>query len=224
MRNAHDPACEKCLLRKQAQAMEIDTYEYPLPTMEPTAKCVVFELDIPKLIRSWRSTGYRILVEVLNPTPPTQGKQRTTTLDDFAGLSRHLKLKADRLQLASSTKPIAQTQHASQLVAEATLDSVCLPNNLKYLMQDSKSQQAPSDHLNKYAIHERCSFKLPPGSYEKLQYAVSGTQHTPNEVISKQGADHDGLTVHEVHAFTALRCGHRLQVSKTINHHSEPPQ
>lgn len=43
------------------------------------------------------------------------------------------------------------------------------------------------------------------------QFAVDNTTHTSNEVISRQGTCPDGLTVHELHAFAALRSGHRLQ-------------
>ncbi|KAE9375857.1 hypothetical protein N431DRAFT_556187 [Stipitochalara longipes BDJ] len=207
----HDPRCVKCELRKQAQSLRILCHEWPLPTSEPAAKSVVFELDIPKLIRAWRSTTYRILVDVLNPTPPTQAKPKSVILTEYEGLATHLKSKADRLQLASSAKPFVQTQHASQTVSEATEGSICLPNNLSFAMQDSKSQRGTSEHLNKYDIQERCTLKLPRGSYETLQYAVNDTKHTSNEVISKQGTCPDGLTVHEVHAFAALRSGHRLQ-------------
>jgi hypothetical protein len=231
-KTTHDPRCSKCALRNQAQHLRISCYEWyltrniphgqlltsqlprPLPTEESEAKSVVFELDIPSLIRHWRSTTYRIHADVLSPTPPPQGKRKNVALAlaEYRGLENFLKSTADRLQLASSTKPFAQTQHASQSVFEATEDSVCLPNNLKFAMLDSKSQQRTSEYLDKYNIHERCTLKLPRGCYETLQYAVSDTKHTSNEIISRQGTCPDGLTVHEFHAFAALRSGHRLQV------------
>jgi hypothetical protein len=154
------------------------------------------------------------LVDVLNPTPPVKAKPKSVLLTEYEGLAKYLKLKGegDRLQLASSSKPYVQTQHASQTVSEATEDSICLPNNLNFTMQDSKSQHGTSDHLKKFDVQERCTLKLPPGIYETLQYAVNDTKHTSNEVISRQGTCPDGLTVHEVHAFAALRSGHRLQV------------
>lgn len=67
LREIHDPHCTKCDLRRQAQSLRISCYEWPLPASESAAKSVVFELDIPSLIRHWRSTIYRILVDVLNP-------------------------------------------------------------------------------------------------------------------------------------------------------------
>jgi len=213
----HDPRCEKCGLRRQAQSLRIACHEWPLPASESAAKSVVFELDIPRLIRGWRSTTYRILVDILNPTPPTQARLKSVVLTEYEGLARHLRSSADRLQLASSTKPFAQTQHGSQTVSEATEDSVCLPNNLNFAMQDAKSQRGTSEYLNKCDIQQRCTLKLPPGPYETLQYAVNDTKHTSNEIISKQGSCPDGLTVHEVYAFLALRSGHRLQVPPSLS-------
>lgn len=53
--------------------------------------------------------------------------------------------------------------------------------------------------------------KLPPGPYENLQFAVETTQHTSNQVLSKQCECHEALSLHEYYAFASLRSGHRLQ-------------
>lgn len=140
----HDPRCAKCELRKEAQALRIYCYEWPLPESESAAKSVVFELDIPRLIRAWRSTTYRILADVLSASPP-QAKPKCVTLTEYEGLARHLKSKSDRLQLASSTKPLVQAQP----VVEASEDSVCLPNNLTLLCRiPNLSAQLASILLN----------------------------------------------------------------------------
>ncbi|TVY37088.1 hypothetical protein LSUB1_G005891 [Lachnellula subtilissima] len=210
----HDPKCIKCQFRKEAQTLCISCYEWPLPASGSAAKSVVFEVGIPRLIRAWRVVTYQILVDVLSPSPPLQGnrKRNNVTLTEYQGLASYLTMsRASRSALASSTMPIARTHHALQTVSEATEDSVCLPNNLSFAMQDSKSQRETSEYLNKYGIHERCTLKLPSGCYKTLQYAVNDTKHTSNEVIARQGNCPDGLTVHEMHAFAALRSGHRLQ-------------
>ncbi|KUJ20152.1 uncharacterized protein LY89DRAFT_716588 [Mollisia scopiformis] len=207
----HDPNCTKCDLRRQAQSLRITCYEWPLPESEPAAKSVVFELDIPSLICSWRSTTYRILADILNPSPLPLVKPKNVSLTEYPGLKNYLKSKADRLQLASSTKPFAQTQYASRAVSDATENDVCVPNNLNFAMQDLKSQRSTRERLNKSDIHERCTLRLPKGCYHSLQYAVASTKHTSNEVLSKHAICPDGLTVHEVRAFAALRSGHRLQ-------------
>lgn len=214
LKSFHDPKCSKHKLLKQAQSLEIDCYEWPLPETDSSAKAVVFELEIPDLLRSWRSTTYSILTDVLNPSPPSRNKaQPENLLVNYAGLATYIKsIGGYRLQLASSSPPLLKTQHASQNVSDATEDSVCRPNNLKFFMQDSRSQRVAKDHLGKYEIQERCTLNLPTGTYDTLQYAVTNTTHTSNEIISNQGTCPDGLNIHEFHAFAALRSGHRLQV------------
>ena len=207
----HDPNCLKHGLINKAQALKISLHEWPLPTSEPAAKSVVFELDIPDLFRTWRATTYRIIADVLNPAPPTQVERRTISLTNHKDLSRHLKSKTDRIDLASFSKTLAQTGHATQAVMDATNFSVCRPSNLKFFVLDIKSQHPAIEHLIKQDILDRCTFQLPPGCYKPLQYFVSHTTHTPNQVIAKQSSCPDGLTVHEAHAFAILRSGHRLQ-------------
>ncbi|KAK0121151.1 hypothetical protein ONS96_011330 [Cadophora gregata f. sp. sojae] len=224
-RETHVSTCLKCVLIKQASMMKIECHEWPLPSSEAAAKSVVFELDIPDLFRSWRSTTYRILADVFSAIPPPRVKPRGTILTEYEGLARHLKSKPDRVQLASSTKPHVDTPRRSQLVSSASEESVCLSNALNYFMQDANSQRAVGEHLGKYNIQDRCTLKLPKTCYRPLQYAVSDTTHTPNEVVALQGDCPDGMTVHEFHAFVALRCGNRLQwmniarelVSRTLN-------
>ncbi|PVH87759.1 hypothetical protein DL98DRAFT_544883 [Cadophora sp. DSE1049] len=225
----HDPACQRCALTNEASGLRISCCEWPLPSSESTAKSVVFELDTPAVFRSWRSTTYQILADVLSAIPPPNTKPRGVILTEYEGLARHLKSKADRLQLASSTKPHVQTPRRSQLVRDASEETVCLPNALQFVMQDSNSQCAVREHLGKYNIHDRCTLKLPRGCYESLQYAVADTTHTPNDVVSLQGECPDGITVHEFHAFATLRSGNRIQwlniarelVSRTLNFGSE---
>ncbi|KAI9055047.1 hypothetical protein LZ554_000013 [Drepanopeziza brunnea f. sp. 'monogermtubi'] len=229
-RTVHDPHCLKCSNSLKAQAMRIDTFEWPLPSLEPAAKAVVFELEIPSLIRSWRSVSYQILADVLNPLPVPQSRSKSLTLDKYEGLKDYVKQNVDRLEVVLKTRPLAQTAGRAVVVSEATEETVCLENHLKLAMQDSLSQQLTVEHLGQYDISERCSLKIAHSSiYFPLQYAVSGTNHTSNEVISGQWSCPDGLTIHEYHAFAMLRSGHRLQwlniareiITRTLNFGTE---
>ncbi|CZS94753.1 uncharacterized protein RAG0_04618 [Rhynchosporium agropyri] len=151
----------KCKYAKAARALYITCYEWPLPPEPSGVKCVVFELDIPSLIRSWRSTTFRILADVLSVLPPQVAKAKGSPLTSYTGLAKNISWFA-------------------------TEDSICLLSGLSYVMQDGKSQRLALEHLGKYSIHERCTLKLPQqSSYTTLQYALSGTKsHTPNGVMS----------------------------------------
>ncbi|CAG8959752.1 hypothetical protein HYFRA_00001658 [Hymenoscyphus fraxineus] len=220
-RTIHAPHCEKCQIRKTAQSLKVECHEWPLPPSESAAKSVVYELDIPDLLRVWRSTTYQILADILSPTPPAKNKPKGIALLEYEGLLPYVESQPDRLRLVSPKKPSAQALP----VFEATEDAICLSNRLTFTMQDVLSQTLATEHLKKLEIRDRCTLKLPPGCYETLQYAVDGTTHTSNEVIARQALCPNGLTVHELHAFAALRSGHRLQwfniarelVARTLN-------
>ncbi|CAG8984161.1 hypothetical protein HYALB_00008163 [Hymenoscyphus albidus] len=211
-RTVHDARCTKCNLRDEAQSLKVYIHEWPLPSSEPAAKAVVYDLEVPELLRCWRSMTYQILADVLSPTVPPENRGKGIVFAEYEDLADYFKSIRDRHQFCSIKTPFSKTQ-PYQTVGEATEDSICRPNNLIFVMQDSKSKTATTEQLKKFDIHERCTLKLPPGCYETLQYALAGTNHTHNEVIAKQALCPQSLTVHELHAFTALRRGYRIQIN-----------
>jgi hypothetical protein len=98
----HSPRCTRCLLQKQAQAMKIDIFEWPLPEKDTEAKAAVFELDVPTVIYAWRETTYRLLADVFTPcfTTPKEAVNKYK-LNCFGGVRPYIKSLAGRLQLAS---------------------------------------------------------------------------------------------------------------------------
>lgn len=56
--------CDKCELEKQAETLAktgIEVHEWPLPSEEPRACRVVFELKAPYVLQLWRSATYAII-------------------------------------------------------------------------------------------------------------------------------------------------------------------
>jgi hypothetical protein len=68
---------------------------------------------------------------------------------------------------------------------------------------------------SKSAFHNMrrlCSMEITPdGPYKPLQFSISGTAHTSNEVIASQGTCSMSITLHDYEAFGHLRAGHKLQ-------------
>ena len=65
--------------------------------------------------------------------------------------------------------------------------------------------------LNRCDIWRLCTFQLPSGSYQTLQYALNRTTHTSNEILAMQSKCPKGLNLHEFYTFNTLRSGDRLQ-------------
>jgi hypothetical protein len=51
----------------------------------------------------------------------------------------------------------------------------------------------------------------PDGPYKTLQFSVSGTAHTSNQIIASQDTCSTTITLHDYEAFGHLRAGHKLQ-------------
>lgn len=214
----HSKSCQKCRLKSNAKELTIDIHEWPLPEGDLEAKTAVFELDVPTGISKWRDITYSIIVDMFSVDPGVQaprrdkGKQKGVyALRSYIGLQKFLKSQAGRLQLTSNTKPFVISHYRHQKISHANETNVCVNNGLNYSLYDSKKLKWTRELLDCCDVREKCTLKLPPGPYRKLQYTVNNTIHTSNEVIASQARCPEVLTMHEYYAFGTLRSGHRLQ-------------
>jgi len=214
----HSESCQKCRLKSKARGLTIDVHEWPLPERDLEAKAAVFELDVPTVVSKWRDTTYSILVDMLSVDPgaqtPRRGRskqQGVYALRSYVGLHKFVKSQAGRLQLTSTTKPFVISHYRHQKISQANETNVCVNNGLSYSLYDSKKSRWTEELLDCCDVREKCTFKLPPGPYRGLQYALNNTIHTSNEVIASQAKCPEVLTMHEYYAFGTLRSGHRLQ-------------
>lgn len=61
-------------------------------------------------------------------------------------------------------------------------------------------------------LRDVCTLKLTPnGPYKSLQFSVSATTHTSNQIIASQDSCSTTITLHDYEAFGHLRSGHKLQ-------------
>lgn len=214
----HDRYCQKCALKSRAEQLSIDVHEWPLPQKDLQAKAVVFELDVPIGLSKWRDITYGLLIGILSDERDASslGQSRSMggtmiPLYDYLDLSGFLGSRAERIQLASSTKPFIKSHYRNIAVSRASETSICVNNGLNYQLHDSQKGEWTEELLGRCDIRAKCTLKLPSGLYERLQFAVDGTSHTSNEVISRQAECPAVLTMHEYYAFGTLRSGSRLQ-------------
>ena len=207
----HSNSCQKCELKSRAQALTIDVHEHPLPERGLELKAVIFELCVPDMISKWRDATFSIFVDVFTPRQGTKGQQDVYTLHSYAGLTNHVKSKAGRLQLASTAKSFTISHYRYKSVSQANENNICVNNGLRYSVYDIKAQKLTQDLLNHCDVREKCTLKVPLGAYQKLQYAVTSTTHTSNEVIANQAQCPKSMSMHEFYAFATLRSGHHLQ-------------
>ncbi|PVH70609.1 hypothetical protein DL98DRAFT_472494 [Cadophora sp. DSE1049] len=209
----HYPSdCQKCILKRGADALEITVHEWPLPYLELEAKSAVFELDVPKAIAEWRDTTFALLEDVFSPPKDRQPRNpKIYWLREYRGLIKHACGETKRLQLASEAKSHLVAHYRTKKVPQAEESNICVKNGLHYSIYDTKSCQRTSNLLDQSDVRRLCTFQLPPGPRATLQYVLDGTTHSSNEALARQSDCPSSFNLHEFYAFMTLRSGHRLQ-------------
>ncbi|KAG8964182.1 hypothetical protein FRC03_002126 [Tulasnella sp. 419] len=205
--------CQKCASENEASKMTIGIHEWPLPQDPLVAKIVVFELAAPLPFSIWRTAIYRLLSSLDGSNPPRGLVGRRELMPTHPDLGSYCAphTQSDRIVL-SFNREDSDSYYTSVNVAEATERFILLDHSLTWSLYDRKDQVlVRREHLINCSIMGRCTFQLPNGPYRPLQYAVTKTSHTSNEIIANQSGCPIGLTFHEYAAFTRVRSGPRLQ-------------
>lgn len=209
----HDYKCVKCKLINDAEAMRIEIHEWPLPEDDMQSKAVVFELRCPAAYAIWRDATFKIIRDLGHSIDPKSNNLAVREkLDDYQGLRAHF-IKchdsyAQRIKLVSSTKSWMKT-HFKKIRYTTHIEELYVPHPLRYgLYHVDKKEwlegRKPAD------ITAICTFAL-PAPYKCLQYTMRSTNHSSNEVLSKQPDEDNEIPAHEYTAFGTLRSGNRLQ-------------
>ncbi|TFK34223.1 hypothetical protein BDQ12DRAFT_727128 [Crucibulum laeve] len=200
-------SCTKCSLQQKMNSLSIDMYEWPLPRDTVEKKMVVFEIHCPLAIKVWRDVTYTFLHDHCG-AGDAGSVQPPKTLVQYYNLTdgNH------RISLASSTKSFVQSHYNKISQGWPLAESaVCVNNGLKFKPYDVLKDSWVKDVSSTAALAHHCTFRLPPGPYEGLQFAVGSTSHMTNTVVAAQSECPTSLGIHEFLAFGCLRSGSRLQ-------------
>ncbi|KAG1873801.1 hypothetical protein F4604DRAFT_1765091 [Suillus subluteus] len=207
----HDRDCRRCEKQKERDNLSVEVHEWPLPDSVYDAAVVVFELSAPIAFKMWRSFTFYFLYDICTPTSPQiQHAGQYIQLACYGPLSRHhAEHPGQRITLASMTA-LPRTSPKSLPCTESDI-FINTINQLYFRLYDMTCDVWASSSFRQADISDICTHVLPKGPYHGLQYYLSGTQHTSNEVLANQATCHAELTLHEFIAFGSLRSGSLLQ-------------
>ena len=198
----HDPSCKKCPLTRQANAMKISKYEWPLPTDENFCASALFELDCPMGFVAWRNLTWMLTHEIGRPQS-SHREQYTDTLHTYSGLRSYSREKSSRLVLASKVKSFEKTHYTQSFPVR--YDQIYSNNALQYALLEMTQSVWVEDQTSKPSVQHKCIQPLPNGPYSNLQFAVDSTNHEQNQVLVKQDICSSTLSLHEFISFGSLR-------------------
>ncbi|KDQ14082.1 hypothetical protein BOTBODRAFT_188010, partial [Botryobasidium botryosum FD-172 SS1] len=209
-RYQHDRYCEKCHLASNAANMKIEIFESPLPEDLYKRQAVVFELQCPPAFGIWRSTTYYILFDICRTAQKDVAELPTYTLQGYRGLSAYVSQGFfTRITLASHEKSF-YTAHYQYQNFPATEEDVLRPNGLKFRLFDDTHKRWAADSFGQCDVITFCTPLLPVES-SAMQYAVTSTEHTQNQVLANQSKCRLDWSIHDYIAFCSLRSGGRTQ-------------
>lgn len=213
----HADSCRKCWLAKQADNMQIQIHEWPLPRDAVKAKSIVFELDIPSSFRHWRDGTYFLRKSVLGPLHD-QGASNALyshPLDAYQALTRFRSPDStyldQRVMPSSTTKPNAVTHRSGKKISDSCEDQVCLSNGMKWLYFDKEEDIFFQRFGPDIRIAKACTFLVPFPLQDFLHRPwISPDGLGPNKVIASQFLCPDHLSLDEFKALCSLPLGHKI--------------
>jgi hypothetical protein len=219
----HDPACEKCKTLKAAKSIDIEIYEWPLPSNEAKAKATVFELMVPMAFGSWRDFAIFLTTDVLGSAYcDLKDPVSSYRLRGDHGLSQFLSqsCSSQRLVLLSQVKPFMFTHRREKEISNLREPDVCLPNGLQYTYFDDTRSVFTDKLRSTDTVSHHCMYRLPMRSSSlqaflcRLPSAPDGTP--PNSVIATQYQCPSHISLAEYKAFCALPLGLHIQYSNIL--------
>ena len=213
--------CQKCQLEDEAESLTISVHEWPLPSLKVYAQRVVFELSPPHAFSIWRDITYMVLRDIGLRSVRDPPGQPYAFLDTFSGLRNWVEGR-NRVTISSTTKSFSDQSHYKRVQIPAKESSVLVNNGLTFELFD-RHRSWVIVSLSESSIAKLCTPPVPKSSpYCGLHHFVSGTQHTPNDVIACQADCPKEINLHEFIAFASLRSGPRLQWLNIVRELASP--
>jgi hypothetical protein len=137
----HASWCIRCSCKKQADALSIQIYEWPVSSNTFVAKATVFELKVPQAFSDWRDTCAYIISEIFGHRDRQAEKPSCSyILSVHQDLSQMLSSSCYRRRIvpSSNVKPYNVTHRKNKkAVPHLTEEDVCRRNALQYAYFDT---------------------------------------------------------------------------------------
>ncbi|CAF1340953.1 unnamed protein product [Rotaria sp. Silwood1] len=197
--------CDKCQIKQEAQSIKVEIYECPLPSKHEQALAVIFELQMPIEIRSYRDIIWQF-VNRPKPHPEHQMYEWLSVLPHTRKLGPYYTGPSDcKVKVVSSTSPVTQTHYSCPPSIEiASISDFLFENSLK-------AQISPTQPIE---FKDECRILTPQlnhPDYKQLQFTIDTTQFEQNHVIAKLSDCSACLKPTQFVEFGSFRSGHRLQ-------------
>ena len=214
--------CPKCSILEKARDMSIEIHEWPLPEQKSAAASIFFELACPKSFVAWRNIT-RLLIHDIGGGGDLAVQNSRITLANHPGLQGFYEDRHSRIGL-TSTNRTAKEAHQNELSFPVDVERCFSDCSIWYELLDLRKSLRVSAHdVSKMSFLDTCTPDISKSIYSSLQYAIQGTDHSQNLVISQQCQCPETLSLQAFLRFGSLRAdGEHAQWLKIANELAAP--
>jgi len=178
-----------------------------------TLKCVVFELQVFRQFAVWRDAT-SVVLSACSGENKEKADGKPWLISSYPNYKSRFSgsYASHKLELAAY-----RTKYDSTYRAPVAHKDAIKPHSMSNYRIINQESWATNPFLSdpKAAFHylrDICTLKVRHnGPYKSLQFSVSATSHTSNQIIASQGTCSTTITLHDYEAFGHLRSGHKLQ-------------
>ncbi|KAJ6458153.1 hypothetical protein C8R47DRAFT_995335 [Mycena vitilis] len=206
----HSRYCTRCIKEREAAALTITLFEWPLPEEDALNRLVIFELRVPEAFGIWRDTTHWLAQNHSLADPNLKQDSPKVVLQDYPSLTDDfIPHHKQHITIASTAKSFVQS-HYSGHKFPCTERDVIQKHPLQYRLWDRVASAWLPSTFPVIEIRDCCTPSLPV-PYRSLMWTAVSTTHTTNNALAQQFQCPVELSYHKFDGFAHLRAGNRLQ-------------
>jgi hypothetical protein len=226
------PRCRKCRKRQELYQIKyvhivfflpiwltviirIAVFERILPADKITRKCVAFELQTPYEFAVWRDATYIVLQACSGKLGQINDRGSLSSITTYPGYKSYFSpaYAGRKLGLAAPYHVRYSMTETPPLTLEMIIKSHSMSDHQSSINGRVASNQFSAVRSDAFRyLRTICAMEVTrDGPYNTLRFAVEGTTHTSNQIITAQYKCPTVITLHDYEAFGHLRAGHKLQ-------------
>lgn len=209
----HCENCHKCYLIRSSKRIKVEVYEYILPEPDILRNAIIFELVIPLSISTLRDSLHILKTEILGFVSE-KNKNLSGVWIDYESIKNFAKKNEKLVTIGYVSRSFKETHYCYLSIENNSSDENFFVPNGRDLHFSNFHQVV--DYKKKINNKNLCTFKT-SGRYADLQWTLSTTSHSENEVIAEQHKCPKDMLKVEYLKFCTFRIGNRLQLFNLLD-------
>ena len=214
----HSGRCIRCNYKSQADRLQIEVHEWPLPEDHCRAKTVTFELRVPSWFGNWRDSTAYIIMNVLKAgyASDVRPRSRHPLSSDRQLASLYFRkldsVQPQRIGLLSQDKPHIGTHRHGKTISTSNRKDICLRSGLNYQYHDGMIGCFVNAVQHTESMPQLCTYQLSSKALQEYIFrpANAPSGPPPNTAIAEQSKCPQQMPLSQWKALSSIPLGYHL--------------